>query len=255
MFMSILRRVAGHARHNVVAYLALFVSLGGTGAYAAGHIGSAEIVDESIQSVDLKNGEVRRADVAANAIDGSRVGNNTLTPSDIQPESLSSGRIFGLDGSDVDDNGLKGEDIDEASLELPPVERLHWVGDEGEPPFLNGWRQYSNEASAHQDATWQHVAFMKDNSGIVHLSGLAAAGEIGKPIFMLPQEYCPWSYHTFAVASNGAFGRVTVTLATPGGCEVRLDNGSTDWVSLDGITFQESALDVASFPAGRRAAR
>ena len=30
-----LARLVGHARHNAVAYLALFVALGGTSAYAA----------------------------------------------------------------------------------------------------------------------------------------------------------------------------------------------------------------------------
>ncbi|HEX8102589.1 MAG TPA: hypothetical protein VF533_08255 [Solirubrobacteraceae bacterium] len=249
--MTIVRRVAGHARHNVVAYLALFVSLGGTGAYAANTIGSADIVDESIQSVDLKNGQVKRADVAADAIDASRVANGSLTPYDIQPESLSSGRITGLDGSDVDQNGLTGNDILESSLgevpsaaKLAPPEPRHYIGDENEPAFQNGWRNYSAEAPSHNAADWQHAGYYKDNAGIVHLVGMMAAGTIGQPSFVLPPAYCPWFYHAFPVVSNNAMGKVTVGPVS-GGCMVRVDAGSNEWVALDSMSWPEAALETA----------
>jgi hypothetical protein len=47
---------------NVVAYLALFVALSGS-AYAAATIGSAEIIDGSVQSIDIKNKNVKPADL------------------------------------------------------------------------------------------------------------------------------------------------------------------------------------------------
>jgi len=59
-----LPRLARHVRANTVAYLALFVALGGTGAYAANTIGSSDVIDESLLSQDLKNGEVKTADLA-----------------------------------------------------------------------------------------------------------------------------------------------------------------------------------------------
>src|SRR5438067_292925 len=47
---------------NVCSLLALVVALGTGSAYAANTIGSSDIIDESIQSVDIKNGEVRQGD-------------------------------------------------------------------------------------------------------------------------------------------------------------------------------------------------
>jgi len=57
---------------TVVAYLALFVALGGT-AYAAATIGSGQIVDNSIRSVDVRNdsssgGGLRSADIVESSL-------------------------------------------------------------------------------------------------------------------------------------------------------------------------------------------
>jgi hypothetical protein len=48
---------------TVVAYLALFVALGGS-AYAAATITGRDVVDRSLTGVDIRNGTVRSADVA-----------------------------------------------------------------------------------------------------------------------------------------------------------------------------------------------
>ena len=54
----------GKVSHTtVVAYLALFVALGGS-AYAAATITGADVVDRSLSGVDIRNGTVRSADVA-----------------------------------------------------------------------------------------------------------------------------------------------------------------------------------------------
>ena len=54
----------GKVSHTtVVAYLALFVALGGS-AYAAATITGADVVDRSLTGVDIRNGTVRSADVA-----------------------------------------------------------------------------------------------------------------------------------------------------------------------------------------------
>ena len=54
---------------NVCSCIALIVALGTGGAYAANTVGSDDIIDESIQSVDIKNGarfsdEVRQFEVS-----------------------------------------------------------------------------------------------------------------------------------------------------------------------------------------------
>ena len=57
-------RVPSHS--TVVAYLALFVALGGT-TYAATRIGSKEIKDNSIQSRDIRNRAIALTDISAKA--------------------------------------------------------------------------------------------------------------------------------------------------------------------------------------------
>ena len=57
-------RVPSHS--TVVAYLALFVALGGT-TYAATRIGSKEIKDNSIQSRDIKNRAIALTDISTKA--------------------------------------------------------------------------------------------------------------------------------------------------------------------------------------------
>jgi hypothetical protein len=48
---------------NVISTLCLFLILAGGAAYAADTIGSSDIIDESILSQDLKNGEVKSDEV------------------------------------------------------------------------------------------------------------------------------------------------------------------------------------------------
>jgi hypothetical protein len=96
---------------TVVAYLALFVALGGT-AYAAATIGSAQVIDDSLQTQDLKNNSaVRSGDVADD-----NVANGGLVGADVRPDSLKSSDVASLTGGDVTDDSLKGADVDESSL-------------------------------------------------------------------------------------------------------------------------------------------
>jgi hypothetical protein len=57
--MSLVRGI----RSNAVAYVALFVALGGTGAYAADRISSKEIESDAVRSAHIKDGQVASADV------------------------------------------------------------------------------------------------------------------------------------------------------------------------------------------------
>lgn len=69
---------------NVVATLALVGVIGGGGAYAASKIGSKDIQDGSVRSVDLRNGKaVQGADVVPNALRGKQVREETLDVSSL----------------------------------------------------------------------------------------------------------------------------------------------------------------------------
>src|SRR3954467_8277575 len=89
---------------NVCSFIALTVALGTGGAYAANTIGSDDIIDESIQSVDIKNGQVRVGDpggsavpsakVAADAVDGSKVLDGSIGNADIAADAVDGSKIL-----------------------------------------------------------------------------------------------------------------------------------------------------------------
>jgi hypothetical protein len=61
-------RLGAHLRDNVVAYLALFVALGGTGAWAADKITSRDIAKGAVRSQHLKASAVRTKHIADGAV-------------------------------------------------------------------------------------------------------------------------------------------------------------------------------------------
>jgi hypothetical protein len=83
-----MQRISNYVRRNLVAYLALFLALTGTSAYAAGTVFSEDIV----------NGEVKTPDLAAAGVTANKLGPNAVN------------------NTKVLDNSLKGDDIDESSL-------------------------------------------------------------------------------------------------------------------------------------------
>jgi hypothetical protein len=85
-----MQSIIRHVRHNLVAFLALFVALTGSSAYAAGAVFSEDIV----------NGEVKTPDLAPLGVNANK----------LAPDAVSSDKVL--------DNSLKGEDIDESSLAL-----------------------------------------------------------------------------------------------------------------------------------------
>ena len=67
---------------NVMSTLAVFIALGGS-SYAALKVGSKEINDGAVRSVDLRNNDVRGKDVR----------NGTLTGRDVKPNGIAGGSI------------------------------------------------------------------------------------------------------------------------------------------------------------------
>jgi hypothetical protein len=77
--------VLSHLRSNVVGYLALFVALGGS-AYAG-----VSLQKNSVTSRAIKDGDVRTADIARNAIGSSQVRDGALLAGDFAPGQLPRG--------------------------------------------------------------------------------------------------------------------------------------------------------------------
>ncbi len=265
-----LSRLVGHARHNAVAYLALFVALGGTSAYAANEWNSSNIQDETLTGADIR-GKNPTPTVAGV--------NGTITSADVAGQqavaAVNQPYVNGsLSGWDIADNSLQGRDISESSLskvpsaatadsappsgpadgdltgsypapQLKAPEAWHEVGTAGEPgfAFYSGglgtvWQNYGAGHST--------VAFFKDRQGVVHLKGLAQ--RIGGEgcggviyVFFLPAGYRPAGRSVFASMRNGALARINVD--PDGG--VMLDysvgpvcSSAGDWLSLEKITFR-----------------
>lgn len=136
-----LTKLGAHLRANVIGYLALFVALSGT-AWAAANVGSRQVIDNSLRSVDLKddaavksadviddtqsNGGLRSTDLAndevrAEDIAEDSVGFSELAAGAFNADIAEQGDVFGIpndgiQGFEVQDGTLGGNDIDETTL-------------------------------------------------------------------------------------------------------------------------------------------
>jgi len=77
---------------NVVASLALFVALGGT-AYAVNTVGSTDIIDGQVKSVDI--------------------GNNEIGSNDVKDNSINTFDVHSFLGADIADGSLEDVDVGE----------------------------------------------------------------------------------------------------------------------------------------------
>jgi hypothetical protein len=79
-----MRRARTHVRGNAIAYLALFVALGGTGAWAADKITSKDIAKNAVRGKHIKDGQVKVKDADLTksrfASDSRSVDNSALLP-------------------------------------------------------------------------------------------------------------------------------------------------------------------------------
>jgi hypothetical protein len=106
-----MRKLRRPSHSTIVAYLALFIALGAGGAYAADTIGSSDVIDESLLSRDIKNGQVRGGDIALDSIGSARVINGSLSGADIGPDSIL--------GTNIDEATLKGVDAAKVRGDAP----------------------------------------------------------------------------------------------------------------------------------------
>ncbi len=121
------------------------------------------------------------------------------------------------------------------------IDGWHYVGDPGEPAFLNGW--VNSEPNPNRNAAdLQNAAYRIDNNHVVHIAGRVRDGT-GGTIFVLPGAFCPHFSKAFPVDSNGAHALITVARG-PTPCSVRVTNASTISVSLDGISYPDASSDI-----------
>ncbi|HEY1355594.1 MAG TPA: hypothetical protein VGF09_04700 [Solirubrobacterales bacterium] len=200
---------------TAVAYLALFVALGGS-AYAF-HLGK-----NSVGSKQLKKNAVVTAKVKNGAITAAKVKQGALTGTQINASTLGTVPNAGHAGSA------------DVANSLPAPEAWRPVGGPGEPAFQNGCHN-----SGLQDTAT--VRFYKDQIGIVHLEGVYNGCSIdGSTAFQLPAGFRPRPNLNFSLPLFGEEGAIVVNGTAP-----NLPDGDVGGVScpvalcvLDGITFR-----------------
>jgi len=111
---------------------------------------------------------------------------------------------------------------------LATSEPYHTVGGPGEPPFQNGWTNFS--------PTFSSAAFYRDSLGVVHLKGTLSGGASGTVAFTLPAGYRPALELFMPLAGGGpqaanmqvrANGEVELTCAAACGA-----------AGIDGLSFR-----------------
>jgi hypothetical protein len=82
--MPFLHGTLRHVRANAIAYLALFIALGGTSAYAANTVFSADIADGEVKNADLGTDSVTSAKIKVNNVGNKDIGTDAVTTGKIR---------------------------------------------------------------------------------------------------------------------------------------------------------------------------
>lgn len=173
-----------------VALLALVIAMSGA-AYAG-----LKAPKNSVVSKSIRNGQVKRADLGANAVNGAKIAPGSVSGADIQDGSLGS--------SDLGPGAVAAE----APRDVAPNPRTPADPcDSGQTGVFCGYFDQSPD-----DGSWENVGgglapvrFYLDPAGIVHLEGLATANsaQTRARVFILPVGYRPAAKHLFGTQCWG----------------------------------------------------
>jgi hypothetical protein len=206
---------------NVMSTLALFLALGGT-AYAAG-IGSADVADNSLKSIDLKDGK---------GVAGVDVVNDSLTGADIRESKL--GKVA---------NANKLDGLDSSAFARIGTGPWHAATvNDGAGGTACSW---TNAFAGYSEA-----GYLRDRAGVIHLRGIVkatdgtgsacSANDVDETIFTLPAGFRPDATTIFPIVAANKAARVDV--AANGTVQIEPNfptwSDAKSWVSLDGLSFR-----------------
>jgi hypothetical protein len=238
----------------ILAFVALLAALSGSAVALPGK--------GSVDSGDLKRAAVHRSDLAAGAVTGRKVRDDSLTGADLDERTLagvpladragqadSAARADAAGRADVADTARKADRSAIADAVAAP-EPYHVVGAPGEPPFLNGCERRHLSLPG-VDADLAAPAFYKDREGVVHFRGSLECPAAGATVFKLPKGYRPAPGEVLlfpAACLNGCYDapghdaeRADIVFVGGAGDIPGLDGAvqsSGTVMSLDGMTFR-----------------
>ena len=142
---------------NTISLIALFVALGGT-SYAV-----TQIDKNSVRSKHIRNGQVKRGDLARNAVNSSKVRNGTLLAQDLAAGQLPRG-AQGVQGPQGE-RGLQGDQ-----------------GPAGEPGTADAYARVQDNGTLQPDVT----GFPSQNKGAILVSKGEGGASTGNYCFDVP---------------------------------------------------------------------
>ena len=147
-----LKRLSVHMRSNVVAYLALFLALGGVGAYAADKITSKDIAKNAVKSKHVKNDNLKSKDVKDGNLTGADLADGAVGTADLANGSVTGAKIAAgvLPNTGVVARRVVQEDIGDNAQSEDSVQceaGEHAVG--GGAAFITSTDQYDFPSTLH----------------------------------------------------------------------------------------------------------
>jgi hypothetical protein len=120
-----MQRISKYIRRNLVAYLALFVALTGSTAYAAG----------SVFSEDIVNGEVKTPDLAAQGVTANKLAPNAVRSDKVIDNSLRGDDIESLGQADLGNNSVAAAEFGNVVERRDPNPPVIEVGSGGDGDY------------------------------------------------------------------------------------------------------------------------
>ena len=234
-----MKRLRRPSPATTIACLALFFAVAG---------GSAVALQgrNSVDSGDIKKGNVKTSDIRNNAVTTKKIRNNHVRAADIQENAVGTGEI---------------RDGQVGPADLTPDELFRKIGAPGQPAFGNG---------GESDCLWMELvdptlgdpfnepSFYKDAHGIVRVTGgVRSINGFGGDatcddtqdafVFTLPPGYRPPEIVAFATLNDAAWlvvgeqDIVTPTATLPAGTVAYSGAGGPTQAVLDDIAFRATA--------------
>lgn len=220
---------------NVVSSLCLFLLLGGGAAVAAGKLGKnsvgpKQLKKSSVTTVKVKDGAITEAKIAKGAVTASKIEDGSLTGAQIDASTLGtvpSARTATTASTAGVASTANVANTASIAKSLTPSEPWHLVGAPGEPKFSGTWFSVGT--------SYGPVSFYKDQTGVVHLKGVAGNAVPGEEVFKLPAGFRPdpSTFIAFPVLCTCSEDKLEIS-GSDG--EVRVVGATS--VYLEGITFK-----------------